>query len=89
MNFSQFTKQNLQQDEIKEEKLKGDIKSSYDQLKDLNTDQLSKKLFDEVSRQKKNGTFDYEMLISSVESIKHLIPKENYENLKRLLNSIK
>lgn len=66
-----------------------DIKARYDQLKDLDRDSLQNKLFEEVAAQKANGTFNYQLLQSSLESLQAFMPPENYQNLKRLLESIR
>lgn len=66
-----------------------DIKVRYNELKDLDRDSLQGKLFEEVAAQKANGTFNYELLQSSLESMQPFLPPENYQNLKRLLESIK
>lgn len=65
------------------------MKQTYDQLKDLDASSLQAKLAEEVAQQKANGTFNYPLLQSSLESMKAFLPPENYENLKRLLESIK
>ena len=65
------------------------MKQTYDQLKDLDASSLQEKLAEEVAQQKANGTFNYPLLQSSLESMKAFLPPENYENLKRLLESIK
>ena len=89
MNFSDFSKKEIKAEKKDREQIEKDIKASYDELKDLNEDELSKRLYDEVRRQKQDGSFNYDMLESSVESIKHLIPNENYQNLKRILKTLK
>lgn len=65
------------------------MKQTYDQLKNLDASSLQAKLAEEVAQQKANGTFNYSLLQSSLESMKAFLPPENYENLKRLLESIK
>lgn len=75
--------------EHKSQKSEQDIKSRYDELKDLDRDSLQAKLNEEVAAQKANGTFNYELLQSSLESMRAFLPPENYQNLQRLLQSIK
>ncbi len=65
------------------------IQQTYDQLKNLDASSLQARLAEEVAQQKANGTFNYSLLQSSLESMKAFLPPENYENLKRLLESIK
>ena len=89
MNFSEFSNNNIKYEENQTSFSEDKVKESYEQLKNLPKDELSKRLFEEVNKQKNNGSFNYEMLEASVESIKSLIPKESYENLKRILKTIK
>lgn len=90
MNFSDFTKQNNQKsNKTTKSMTEEDIVRTYNNLKDLNGDQLSKMLFAEVAKQKDEGTFNYQSLITSIESIKSLIPQNTYENLKKLVESLK
>lgn len=65
------------------------LRSTYDELKNLDSDSLSQRLAEEVSRQKGSGTFDYASLSSSVEAMRQYLPSETYQNLKNLLEKIK
>lgn len=65
------------------------IKKTYDALKDMDSDALAKRLAQEVGKQKSEGNFDYDMLKSSVESMKSFLPLQTYENLKKLLENIR
>lgn len=86
MNFSSFTKQTPLKNQ---EKTTDDIVKEYNKLKDLGSDELTTMLFNEVNKQKSDGTFNYESLIASIESIKEMIPQNTYENLKKLVESLK
>jgi len=72
-----------------EEKPEEKVQATYEELKNLSNDELTSRLYNEVAKQKSNGTFDYNMLNNSVESIKGYIPTETYENIKRMLESLK
>lgn len=61
----------------------------YNELKDLSHDDLSKKLIDEVARQKQNGTFNYNQILQTMEGLRGFMPQENYENMKRILDTLK
>ena len=90
MNFSNFTKQDFGDDKKSQKAFsQKDAVDSYNQLKNLSSDELSKRLFEEVAKQKQQGTFNYDMLISSIESIKGMIPQKTYQNLKSLVESLK
>ena len=65
------------------------LMNKYNEYKNMSESQLSGELLKEVQRQKNNGTFDYEKLEKMVESLKDNLPEENYNNIKRILQSIK
>lgn len=66
-----------------------EIYQKYNQYKDLSQNELNSELFKEVTRQKANGTFDYKKLENMLESIKDMIGFENYQNMKKILESLK
>lgn len=63
--------------------------NKYNEYKDMSSSQLSSELFKEVQRQKNEGTFDYNKLENMIESLKENLTEENYNNIKRILESIK
>ena len=85
-NFSSFCKENGKKSQNYENK---DIKQTYEELKGLGEDELSQKLFEEVKKQKQEGTFDYEGLAKNLEMMKAFLPNETYLNMKNLLEKIK
>lgn len=88
MKLSEFKneKQNSQKTSTKSD---ADLMDKYNELKDLSHDDLSKKLIDEVARQKQNGTFNYNQILQTMEGLKGFMPQENYENMKRILDTLK
>ncbi len=66
-----------------------DFQEKYNQYKDMSQQELNSTLFAEVARQKQNGTFDYNALANMVETLKFSLPPQDYNNLKRLLESLK
>lgn len=66
-----------------------EIYQKYNQYKDLSQNELNSELLKEVTRQKANGTFDYKKLENMLESIKDMIGFENYQNMKKILESLK
>ena len=50
---------------------------------------LNKELFKEVAKQKQAGTFDYARLEGMLESLRGSLTEENYQNMKRILESLK
>ncbi len=83
MKISNFNNQ------VKKDKSQEDMMGKYNELKDLSEDDLTRKLFEETSRQKQEGTFDYEKLSSTLDSLKGYLPEENYKKMKSILENLK
>ena len=66
-----------------------DINQAYEDLKDRPADELFSMLSKEIQNQKLNGTFDYDALRTSVEKIKMYLPTQTYENMIRIIDSLK
>lgn len=65
------------------------LRQKYESLKGKNHEELMGDLFEEVTRQKQNGSFDYESLANSVEAMKPFLSAEQQANIKELLEKIK
>lgn len=65
------------------------IEESYDELKDCSSEELMSRLAKEIQGQKDRGTFDYEALLASIEQIKAYLPKQTYENMIRIIDSLR
>lgn len=74
MNNAKFS------DEEKKE-LKGDAERLVRKYATMSQNELSNMLFQEVSKQKANGTFDKDKLFFMLDSIKHLLPNDAYNNI--------
>lgn len=66
-----------------------DLMKKYNELKDLPEDELSKKLMQEAAKQKQEGTFNYEALASMLTNIKGMVPDESYQNMLRILETLR
>lgn len=66
-----------------------DLRKNYDELSRLDNDSLSRRLASEVAKRKQEGSFDANMLLSSVESVRAFLPPETYQNLKNLIENLK
>lgn len=66
-----------------------DLKEKFDQYSGMNKQQLNQQLFEEVARQKKEGKFDFAALSGMVENLKGMVSQQDYENIKRILESLK
>ncbi len=73
---------------VKEDKNQN-MKKSYEDLKDLGSDELMERFRKEVQQQKENGTFDVNLLVNSIDKIKMYLPEQTYENIKRIIESIR
>ena len=65
------------------------LRNKYDEFKGMDREELNNKLFEEVARQKQNGTFDYDALSKMIETLRGSLPENDYNNLKRILESLK
>lgn len=77
------------QNENKKNISEKDIMDKYNEYKDLSASQLNDELFKEVAKQKQDGSFNYTQLENMVESLKGSLSPENYQNMKRILESLK
>ena len=66
-----------------------ELYQKYNEYKDLSQSQLNNELFKEVSRQKQNGTFNYQQLDSMLEGLRPTLGEENYKNMKRILENLR
>lgn len=78
-----------EQNENKKNISEKDIMDKYNEYKDLSASQLNDELFKEVAKQKQDGSFNYAQLENMVESLKGSLSPENYQNMKRILESLK
>ena len=83
-------KENTQNNKTQKENItEKDLMDKYNQYKELDSNQIRDELFNEVARQKANGVFDYNKLENSLDSIKGVIGEDNYQNMKKILESLK
>ena len=82
MKLSDFNKSSSKtQSAVTEENLQ----QVYDRYKNSSESELFSALMQEVASQKANGTFDFNRLVGLVNSLEGTMPKENFENIKRIL----
>ena len=80
-SLSNFSKNRMEKDEK--------ICQEYEKVKDLSRDEAQVMLRAEVERQKQNGTFDFDALQRQVRSLESLMPQQDYQNLIKLLQTLK
>ena len=66
-----------------------ELKNRFDLFKNMSKDQLENELVKEVARQKGNGSFDFEGLSNMVESLRGVLPENQFNNIKRILENLK
>ena len=92
MKLSEFAAQKDDK-KIKTEKIpsidENDLNKKYEEIKDLPQDELYKMLQDEILRQKRAGEFDYMALKNMVKQIKTFLPQDTYENIIKMVESVK
>ena len=87
MKEQKFEK-NVQNTQADVEVSKEELSKMYDNMKDMSQDELMERLKSEIKRQKNDGSFDYDALISSLNAIKDFLPKENYDNMIRIIDGL-
>ncbi len=65
------------------------IEEAYNTYKDMNENQLMAELLSQVSKQKQNGTFNYQQIKNSVETLTPFLNEEQKNNLLSILEKIK
>lgn len=83
--LSEFKSDNRQKRQVTEQ----DLQHTYEKYKDKSQSELFESLMQQVNLQKANGTFDYGALEQMVNSLQGSLPKENFENIKRILERLK
>lgn len=66
-----------------------DLQDKFNQYKDMSKEELNSQLFKEVARQKSAGSFDYNSLEKMVQSLQGSLSPSEYQNIVRLLESLK
>ena len=66
-----------------------DLTQAYEELKNCSGDELMGRLAKEIQAQKESGTFDYRGLLDTIERIKIYLPNETYQNMLRIVESLK
>lgn len=88
-SFNQSINENSKKTDNKKQVSQEDLQEKFDMYKDMSKDQLQNSLFQEVARQKNEGTFDYDGLKRMVDSLQGSISPNEFETIKRLLESLK
>ena len=85
MDFKDFVNSNKFSEQEKN-KMQGEAKDLVNKYAHMTQDELKYNLMQEVNRQKANGTFDRGKLLYMLDSIKHLISQDVYNQIKTAIS---
>ncbi len=83
------TKSKNDKEKVKTEQTKKSIEELYDTYKNMNSSELLTQLKKQVENQKKDGSFNFDNLTSSLNQIMPFLNEEQKNNLMTILNQIK
>ena len=90
MKFSDFAKnKTYERNEMSKSESNQNIENLYEKYKDYSQAELMEELAKQVAKQKKDGSFDFEKIMNSVNTILPYLNQEQKENILNLLSSIK
>lgn len=81
----EFNNKDNKNENVKED----DIKERFDKYKNMSKEELNSQLLSEVARQKAVGSFDYNALSKMVENLRGTLPEQDFNNIKRILESLR
>lgn len=88
MGFKNYNKeQNNEEEKIKKEANK--INALYNEYKGMSEDELINELYKYVTKQKQDGTFDYDSLNNMLNQLTPFLTSEQQNKMKDILNSLK
>lgn len=73
----------------KKQKNEEKIEDMYEKYKNFNQNDLTNELFNNIAKQKKDGTFDYEKIKNTITQIMPYLNAEQQKNLLSILEKIK
>ena len=88
MRLSEYKcEENIKQE--KKQKNEEKIEDMYEKYKNFNKNDLTNELFNNIAKQKKDGTFDYEKIKNTITQIMPYLNAEQQKNLLSILEKIK
>ena len=88
MRLSEYKcEENIKQE--KKQKNEEKIEDMYEKYKNFNQNDLTNELFNNIAKQKKDGTFDYEKIKNTITQIMPYLKAEQQKNLLSILEKIK
>lgn len=90
MKISEFKpKESTEQKNEKQEINPENIEEIYNKYKDKSQSEIMQELFGQVQKQKQNGTFDYEKIVSMVNMMSPYLNQEQKNNILTILSKLK
>lgn len=86
-SFKEFMNTNKFTEEEKKE-LQHDAENLVRKYASMSQNELASALFNEVAKQKANGTFDKDKLYFMLESIKNMLPSNAYESIHSAIKTL-
>ena len=74
--------------ESNEKTTEEEIGKLYDEMKDKSESELMNRLKEEIKNQKMRGEFDYEGILSILQSFRSFISEEEYQKMIRIINEL-
>lgn len=88
MGFKNFDKENnIDADNLSKQGKK--VEKLYNHYKGMSEDELVSELFKYVSKEKENGTFDYDALCNMLEKISPFLSDEQKLKMKQIMENLK
>ena len=87
--LSEFKSQGKQDNNMFQNDFDSNVMNEYNNIKNLSQEEASKKLYEEVFKQKQNGSFDFNQLVKQVDGLKGYLPEQDFQNIKRILDTLK
>lgn len=87
-NFSSGRAQNAAGGELNAKRAQN-LTAAYEELKGCSSEELMQRLASEVQAQKQSGKFDYRGLRAAIEKMRIYLPENTYQNMLRIVDSLK
>ncbi len=69
--------------------IKQKVLDEYENIKNLSQDEASQRLYEEVFKQKQSGSFNFNELEKQVDSLQGYLSAKDFQNIKRILYTLR
>lgn len=88
-NLSDFANEEIEDIKGKSDSISNDLEHKINEYSRLSENELLQKLFDNVEKQKQDGSFDFNQLASMFNTIRPYLSSSQQNNIEELLKKIK